>query len=82
MNSEDRHKFKQFLKEHHTYNNFKKQVALWFRYNYNDDPHAFRKYLNKAAAPSVIGGAFSWYSSPEGYDFWFDLFVEWNAQNI
>lgn len=76
MNAKERQLFKQFLKEHHAYNKFKKLVHLHFKCK--DDPYALRKYLNTTSTYAVVGSAFTWFDSPEGYIFWSKLCDEWN----
>lgn len=72
--------FTQFLIQNHVYESF----ILNF-YEYHKRVHNeiklkdFLHYFNPSKAINILSAAFNWDATPQGYDFWYNIYQKWHS---
>lgn len=72
--------FIQFLIQNHVYESFILNFYEYHKRVHNEIKLTdFLHYFDTSKAINILSAAFDWDSTPQGYDFWYDIYQKWHS---
>ena len=72
--------FTQFLIQNHIYGSFIINFYEYHKRVHNEIKLTdFLHYFNPSKAVNILSAAFDWEDTPQGYDFWYDIYQKWHS---